>query len=70
MLILVSRDTKFTEVIMEVFDKHQVAIAKKTLRMSDMGANIMGGMTKEQAREVLARIAKMTPEAIAKLEGN
>ena len=34
---------------------HQLQIAKKTLRMSDMGANIMGGMTKDEAREVCRR---------------
>lgn len=38
---------------MDVFTKHQVAIAKRTLRLSDMGAAVMGGMTKEQARRVL-----------------
>ena len=38
-----------------VADKHQLKIAKDTLRMSDAGAFIMGGMTKEQAREVLRK---------------
>lgn len=33
-----------------VFDKHQLKIAKSTLKMSDAGANIMGGMNKEEAR--------------------
>ena len=40
---------------MDVFTKHQVKIAKQTLRYSDAGARIMGGMTKEQAREVLQK---------------
>ncbi len=35
---------------MDVFTKHQIAIAKKTLGYSDAGAWIMGGMTKEDAR--------------------
>jgi hypothetical protein len=39
----------------DVFAKHQIAIAKKTLKMSDMGAQAMGGMTKEEAREILKK---------------
>lgn len=33
--------------------QHQIKIAKSTLRMSDAGARIMGGMTKEEARALL-----------------
>jgi hypothetical protein len=40
---------------LDVPTKHQIKIAKATLRMSDVGARIMGGMTKEQAREILSR---------------
>jgi hypothetical protein len=40
---------------MTVFDKHQIAIAKATLKMSDVAALIMGGMTKEEARAILAK---------------
>ena len=36
--------------------RHQKAIALKTLKMSDAGAHIMGGMTKEEAREFLLSI--------------
>lgn len=50
-----------------IFDKHQTAIAKKTLRMSDAGAAIMGGMTKEQARTFLTRIG-YTAKQIEMLE--
>lgn len=39
----------------DVARKHQVVIARKTLRMSDIGASIMGGMTKEAARAILAQ---------------
>lgn len=39
-----------------VFDKHQEKIAIKTLKMSDEGANIMGGMTKQEARDFLKKI--------------
>lgn len=40
---------------MNTFDKHQIAIAKKTLQYSDVGASIMGGMTKEEARAILKK---------------
>ncbi len=41
---------------MNVPDKHQLRIARDTLRMSDAGAHIMGGMTKDKAREVILRL--------------
>ena len=40
---------------LSVFDKHQITIAKKTLQLSDVGALIMGGMTKEEARNLLSK---------------
>ena len=40
---------------MNILEKHQVKIAKATLKMSDIGAAIMGGMTKEHARQILLR---------------
>jgi len=40
---------------LDVFDKHQIAIAKRTLKMNDVGAAIMGGMSKEQARAILKK---------------
>jgi hypothetical protein len=39
----------------DVFDHHQTLIAKKTLRMSDVGASIMGGQTKDEARAHLKK---------------
>ena len=48
---------------MNTFDKHQVAIAKKTLQYSDVGAVIMGGMTKDEARRVLAKHGVKVDEA-------
>ena len=39
----------------DVFAKHQISIAKKTLKLSDAGALILGGMTKAEAREILRR---------------
>lgn len=53
---------------MDVFQKHQFAIAKQTLRYSDVGARIMGGMTKDQAREFLANIANWSTKRIALYE--
>lgn len=41
---------------MNTFDKHQLKIARATLKMSDAGARIMGGMTKAEAREVIRRL--------------
>lgn len=40
---------------LSVPEKHQVRIAKDTLRMSDPMVGVMGGMTKEQAREILRK---------------
>ena len=41
---------------MDIFDKHQLKIARSTLKMSDVGVRIMGGMTKEEAKEVIHRL--------------
>jgi len=40
---------------LSVPDKHQIRIARDTLKMSDAGARIMGGMTKDEAREILRK---------------
>ena len=48
-------------------EQHQKRIAIHTLKMSDAGALIMGGMSKDEARAFLARIG-YTKEQIAKLE--
>jgi hypothetical protein len=52
---------------LSVPQKHQLAIAKKTLKMSDAGATVMGGMNKKEAVDFLksigysdARIKKMS----------
>jgi hypothetical protein len=41
---------------MSVFDKHQLKIARRTLQLSDAGALILGGMTKDEARAVILRL--------------
>lgn len=52
---------------LSVPEKHQKKIAIDTLKMHDVGANIMGGMTKEEARKFLSKIG-YTDEKITKLE--
>lgn len=49
------------------FDKHKTNIAKKTLKMSDAGALVAGGMTKKQARDHLVKIG-YSEQQIKKLE--
>ena len=39
---------------------HQLQIAKKTLDMNDVGAAIMGGMTKDEAKKVVEKYGKKT----------
>lgn len=41
---------------LEVPEKHQLKIARQTLKYSDVGAQIMGGMTKDQARQVILKL--------------
>ena len=40
---------------LSVPDKHQLKIAKDTLKMSDSGALIMGGMTKAEALAITTK---------------
>jgi len=39
-------------------EKHQLKIAKSTLKLSDAGAFIMGGMTKKEARNIIKKLTK------------
>jgi len=41
-----------------VFEKHQLRIARDTLKMSDIGAHIMGGMTKKEAKNFINSLLK------------
>lgn len=52
---------------LSVPEKNQLKIAKKTLKMSDDGAKIMGGMDKKEARDFLKKIG-YTEKEIGKLE--
>jgi len=37
-----------------VFEKHQLKIARDTLKMNSVFANIMSGPTKEEAKKIIA----------------
>jgi len=52
---------------LSVPEKHQLRIALQTLKMTDAGANIMGGMDKEEARNFL-RKKGFSDQQIRKLE--
>jgi predicted translin family RNA/ssDNA-binding protein len=52
---------------LSVPQKHQLKIAKDTLKMSDAGAKAIGGMTKDEARAFLKSIG-WNDKKIKKLE--
>jgi len=54
---------------LSVPEKHQLKIARKTLSYSDIGAKIMGGMTKEEAREIIYRLVGRHPKDNPKGDG-
>lgn len=54
---------------MDVFDYHQKKIAISTLKMSDAGVNIMGGMNKDEARNFLRKIG-YSEQQIARIENS
>ncbi len=60
-------DVEPNPVAEDVGDDHQLRIAKQTLKMSDSGAKIMGGMTKDEARTFL-KSRGYSPQKIANLE--
>ncbi len=41
-----------------VFEKHSLKIARQTLKMPDAILGVMGRMTKEQARKVIADLTE------------
>ena len=45
---------------LDIFQKHQLRIAKDTLKMSDAGTLIMGGMTKEEAKDIIRKLVSNT----------
>ena len=55
---------KWTRRYLSVPEQHQLKIARRTLEMSDVGARIMGGMTKAEAREVIRRLTGRAPKEL------
>jgi len=51
-----------------IFAKHQIRIAKDTLKLSEFGARIMGGMDHDYARKILG-FHGVSQKEIARLEG-
>jgi hypothetical protein len=47
---------------LSVFDKHQLAIARKTLTMHDAALGVMGGPSKAEAREIIKRLTGKAPK--------
>lgn len=54
--------------LLDTAERHRLTIAWQTLKMHDVGALIMGGPTKEEARATLRR-HHWSERDIAKLEG-
>jgi hypothetical protein len=53
---------KFVRRYLSVPEQHQLKIARKTLTYSDVGARIMGGMTKAEARQVILKLTGRKPK--------
>jgi hypothetical protein len=49
-------------VSISVSERHQLRIALATLKMSEVGAKIMGGMDHAEAREVILRLTGKEPK--------
>jgi hypothetical protein len=50
------KEDKMSKKELSVFDKHQLRIAYSTLKMSEIGARIMGGMNHKEAREIIYKL--------------
>lgn len=46
---------------LSVPERHQLKIARDTMKMSDVGASIMGGPSKAEAREIIKRLTGKYP---------
>jgi len=53
---------KYVRRYLTVPEQHQLKIARRTLQLSDVGARIMGGMTKAEARRVIKKLTGRTPK--------
>lgn len=61
------RSTKALGKFIKALSEAEVRIARQTLRMPDAMVGVMGAMTKEQAREILAATRKARAEARAEI---
>ena len=46
---------------LSVPEQHQLRIARKTLKMSDVGALVMGGPSKAEARKIIEKLTGKKP---------
>ena len=46
---------------LSVPEKHQLRVARQTLKLSDIGALCMGGPDKDEAREIIFRLTGKHP---------
>ena len=53
---------KFVRRYLSVPEQHQLRVARKTLTYSDVGARVMGGPTKAEARQIIKRLTGRTPK--------
>jgi len=56
------KSQKYVRRYLTVPEQHQLKIARKTLTYSDVGAMIMGGMTKAEARQIIKKLTGRTPK--------
>lgn len=58
MLRLVGKKKKKFNEALTVPEKHQLKIAKDTLKMNPAMANVMGGMSHKEAKEIIKKLSK------------
>ena len=52
---------------LSIFDKNQLIIARKTLKMVDVMVEIMGGMTKKEAEQITKKQRKIAKKKFRKV---
>lgn len=50
------RNRGHSTMCLSIPQQHQLRVARATLKMSNIGAMIMGGPTKEEARQIIKRL--------------
>ena len=59
---MAKKNQKWTRRYLSVPEQHQLKIARWTLELSDVGASILGGMTKAEARQVILKLTGKKPK--------